>query len=170
MGDPHGGHVVMTTRPVTELATSETVDGEPRAPDVGVSTPIRTFLVAVSVYLVAVVAFGLWMSDRSGGHFTYALDDPYIHLAMADNLAFHGTWGVDPGVYESASSSPAWTVLTAAGMIVLPIPDLWVPLVLNVAAGAWIICCTQRWRWRSWSGRPRCSTTRRRGSAASSSG
>jgi hypothetical protein len=129
----------MTTRPVTELATSETVDGEPRAPDVGVSTPIRTFLVAVSVYLVAVVAFGLWMSDRSGGHFTYALDDPYIHLAMADNLAFHGTWGVDPGVYESASSSPAWTVLTAAGMIVLPIPDLWVPLVLNVAAGAWII-------------------------------
>ena len=79
------------------------------------------------------------MADRNGGHFVYALDDPYIHLAMADNLAFHGTWGVDPGVFESASSSPAWTVLASLGLIVLPVSDLWVPLMLNVGAGLWIL-------------------------------
>ena len=105
----------------------------------GAPAPVRTFCVLALVYVAMVVAVVWWMADRNDGHFVYALDDPYIHLAVADNLAFHGTWGVDPGVYESASSSPAWTVLTSLGLIVLPVPDLWVPLVLNVGAGLWIL-------------------------------
>src|ERR687897_880896 len=100
------------TRPVDE--------GEGRVPAVATGrswrrrrrpSTLRTFLVLSGVYLAAVVALGAWMASRNGGTFTYPLDDPYIHLALAENLVHHGSWGVTPGVFESASSSPAWTLL-----------------------------------------------------------
>ncbi|HEV7466141.1 MAG TPA: hypothetical protein VGP96_07555 [Candidatus Dormibacteraeota bacterium] len=68
------------------------------------------------------------------GHFVYALDDPYIHLTMARNLTEHATWGVTPGDYQSASSSPAWTLLVAALLRVAGRGAALIPLALNVAA------------------------------------
>lgn len=38
------------------------------------------------------------------GHFEYILDDVYIHVSMARNLATTGIYGVAAGTYESASS------------------------------------------------------------------
>ena len=117
---------------------------------------LRTFLVLSGVYLAAVVALGVWMASRNGGTFTYPLDDPYIHLALADNLVHHGSWGVTPGVFESASSSPAWTLLVSGGMVALPVRDVLVPLVLSVGSGlllVWQIAaldpfCRLPWAWR----------------------
>jgi hypothetical protein len=92
-----------------------------------------TVLVGTVVLLVAV----LW---RTGGVFVYVLDDPAIHLAVARRLAFDGTWGVAAGDFQSASSSPLWTLILA--------PTQWVargtagevvPLVLNVAAALWTV-------------------------------
>src|SRR5687768_7918900 len=48
----------------------------------------------------AAAAAGIfWMC---GGDFSYTLDDPYIHLALAENIAI-GHYGIDP----SESSAPA---------------------------------------------------------------
>lgn len=80
------------------------------------------------------------MLAHTGWHFTYVIDDPAIHLAMGDRLAHDGTWGITPGVYQSASSSPLWTVLLSGFSLVLPRPAMnWVPLILNIAAAIWII-------------------------------
>jgi hypothetical protein len=94
---------------------------------------IAAYLVVVAALVVAVL---VWL----GGKFIYVLDDPAIHLSIADKLVRHGTWGVAAGHFQSASSSPLWTVLVAAGLAVTPgAVEEWVPLALNVVAGLGVV-------------------------------
>jgi hypothetical protein len=122
---------------IAEPRTEPPDDPEQVGPDgTGSGRPDRSFLRwGVATYLVTValaVAGTLWWL---GGTYVYVLDDPAIHLSVAERLAHHGTWGVVPGHFESASSSPLWTLLVSAGVLVAGPFDEWVPLVLNVAAG-----------------------------------
>ena len=98
---------------------------------------LGSYLVAVVLMVVAI----LWWLD---GHLVYVLDDPAIHLSMADRLAHDGTWGVVAGDFQSASSSPLWTALLAAALLVAGPVAHWVPLVLNVAAGVAAVCVLAR--------------------------
>ncbi len=60
----------------------------------------------------------------------YTLDDPYIHMALAENIA-RGHFGVNLGEVSNPSSSVLWPWLLAAfdkvGLV------LWAPLLVNVA-------------------------------------
>src|SRR5438132_223114 len=68
--------------------------------------------------IAALLALCLWLVSRAsslaGGAFTYPLDDAYIHLAVAKNLAAHGVWGVTQHGFTFANSSLAWPLLLAA--------------------------------------------------------
>jgi hypothetical protein len=97
---------------------------------------VRWGLVTYAVTTTLVVLGILWWL---GGDLVYVLDDPAIHLSVAERLAHDGTWGVVPGQFESASSSPLWTVLVAAGVLVPGPLDQWMPLLLNLAAGAAVV-------------------------------
>ncbi len=66
------------------------------------------------------------------GHLTYALDDAYIHMAIAKNLALHGVWGVQSSSFSAASSSPLWTAMLALSFKIVGVHDA-VPLLLNTA-------------------------------------
>lgn len=63
------------------------------------------------------------------GTFIYTLDDPYIHLAMAEGIAM-GTYGINIDQYAAASSSIIWPFILA------PFSqwDL-LPLLMNFAFG-----------------------------------
>src|SRR4030095_12715183 len=74
----------------------------------------------IGAYLVAVGVLVAGILVRLGGTLVYTLDDAALHLSIAQKLVAHGTWGVVPGSFESASSSPLWTLLVAAGMVVTP--------------------------------------------------
>jgi hypothetical protein len=91
---------------------------------------------AVGLYLLLALVIRRAVIDGIGATFAYSLDDPYIHLALAENLVDHGTWGLVPGVYESASSSPLWTLLLAAAVLIVPFSSVWLPLGLNLLAGS----------------------------------
>ncbi len=67
----------------------------------------------------------------TGGRFVYALDDAYIHMAMAKNLAGHGVWGCTPFQFSAASSSPLWTALLGAVFFLTGVHDV-TPLLLNL--------------------------------------
>jgi hypothetical protein len=73
-------------------------------------------------------AAAIW---RSVGGFEYPLDDVYIHLAVAEQIA-HGGYGVNAGEFASAASSPLYPFLLS------PFADSsmqrWYPLFWNVAS------------------------------------
>lgn len=68
------------------------------------------FLTAV-FFLMAFCAIIYTFIVKENGVFTYVLDDPYIHLAMAKNAAYYGILGITKFGFTSSTSSPAWSLL-----------------------------------------------------------
>ena len=65
------------------------------------------------VILLATVATVLNIArQRTGGGLVYGLDDPYIHMAMAKNLARHGVWGVNATEFKKAPMPSRVTATT----------------------------------------------------------
>lgn len=69
----------------------------------------------------------------TGGTFAYALDDAYIHMALAKNLVQHGVFGATPFEFTSASSSPLWTLLLTGTFAAVGVREI-VPFVLAAAS------------------------------------
>src|SRR5690349_7421618 len=68
------------------------------------------------------------------GHFGYPLDDTYIAMSMAKNLALHGVWGVNKYAFESAASTLLWIVLIALSYLLFGVNE-YSPFVMNMIAG-----------------------------------
>ena len=65
------------------------------------------------------------------GRLIYALDDTYIHMAVARTFANHGIWGCTPFHFSSSSSSLLWTFGLGVAYRVFQVND-WTPLLTNV--------------------------------------
>ncbi len=87
-------------------------------------------LAVVAVLLVSVVLSVRASIAAADGRLIYALDDAYIHLAIAKNVARHGVWGCTPFHFSSSSSSPLWTLLLALIDVAVGVRDA-TPLALN---------------------------------------
>ncbi len=89
-------------------------------------------LVAAVVSLWLAVGWLLVISlEGTDGHLVYALDDAYIHMAMAKNVALHGVWGVTRYGFSSTSSSPLWLLVLAACYAAFGVNGA-TPFVLNI--------------------------------------
>ena len=64
------------------------------------------------------------------GNLIYALDDAYIHAAMAKNLSQHGVWGVTEQEFSSTSSSLLWTLLLSSLFAVFGVNEA-MPFLIN---------------------------------------
>ncbi|MEL6345227.1 MAG: hypothetical protein AAFV53_19125 [Myxococcota bacterium] len=85
---------------------------------------------------------------HNAGEFAYPLDDTYIHEVVAWNLVENGTWGINPGQFASASSSPVWVLLLAAGFALFG-RHVGFALILAVLASVGSLLVADRWLWRS---------------------
>lgn len=97
--------------------------------------PLTAMAVALGVYAGLVAA----TVAMTGGAFEYPLDDPYIHLALAEQIA-HGTYGINPGEVASPGSSPLYPLLltpVADSALQRYLPALWNVAALAVSAWAW---------------------------------
>jgi hypothetical protein len=105
----------------------------------------RPFLIASAVYAGVTAAILIASYHIASDHFIYALDDTYINMAMAKNVAAHGVWGVSPFEFSSSTSTPLFTLLLSSLYWVTG-PIQYGPLVLSWAFGlgsiyvAWTIC------------------------------
>jgi hypothetical protein len=87
--------------------------------------PLAVFLVSLAVALHT----GMRGTD---GHLIYAVDDAYIHMAVAKNFAESGLWGCTPFHFSSSSSSLLWTFGLGVAYRLFGVRDV-IPLVLNIA-------------------------------------
>jgi hypothetical protein len=55
----------------------------------------------------------------------FPLDDAWIHLAYARNLALRGEWAFIPGVPSAGSTAPLWSALLAIGFLLRLAPYIW---------------------------------------------
>lgn len=86
----------------------------------------RVMLGAIVLCVLYSAGVMMWASPVS----FYTLDDPYIHMALAENIA-RGEFGVNLGEVSNPSSSVLWPWILAAfekiGLL------LWAPLLINIA-------------------------------------
>lgn len=103
------------------------------------SAPRRLPLIAVAVTLLAFLAMEIAAFLSTGGYFEYPLDDVYIHLSMAEQIA-RGGYGINAGEYASAASSPLYPFLLTpfAGTEVQRfLPLFWNTVALVLVAWLW---------------------------------
>ena len=99
-------------------------------------------IVATIVFLAGLAGL-LGAAVDTVGEFTYPLDDAYIHMGIARRFLATGTWGVNPGEFTSATSSPLWTGLLTLFYAVIG-PKHGLALVLNGAAGVALLVVGDR--------------------------
>ena len=76
--------------------------------------------ISMTVYLVASALY-----YRVG----FPLDDSWIHLTYARNLAVFGEWAFQPGKSSAGSTAPLWTVLLSIGFFIKLAPYIWTYLL-----------------------------------------
>jgi hypothetical protein len=89
-------------------------------------------LPALALFLVSLGAALRIALRLTGDRLIYALDDAYIHMAVARTLATHGIWGCTPFHFSSSSSSLLWTFGLGVAYRLFGVHDS-LPLLLNVA-------------------------------------
>lgn len=122
-------------------ASPPTGPGTRRAEALSARWPL---LPAVAV-LLASLAAALHVALRgTDGRLVYALDDTYIHMAVAKTLASHGVWGCTPFHFSSSSSSLLWTFGLGVAYRAFGPHDV-LPLVLNVALAIATLVVADAW-------------------------
>ena len=71
--------------------------------------PLWPLLLSLAVFLASLAAALRTALRWTDGRLIYALDDAYIHMAVAKTLASHGIWGCTPFHFSSSSSSQTST-------------------------------------------------------------
>lgn len=101
-------------------------------------------LIAGGVYLLCtagiLIASFFFYCNR---HFVYSLDDTYITMAMARNLALHGVWGVSPYAFSSSNSSPVFPLLLGAAYRLFGV-NQYAPVALSWIFGLLAIFAAER--------------------------
>ncbi|KXH82900.1 hypothetical protein [Chryseobacterium kwangjuense] len=99
---------------------------------------MKSLLITAAVFFGMCFLYILIMLSQTEQHFTYILDDAYIHLAMAKNFALHGVWGVTEYQFSSSSSSPVFTFLLS-GLIAFFGDQQLIPLIFNLGCSLLIV-------------------------------
>ncbi|MGU3374114.1 hypothetical protein [Chryseobacterium sp. M5A1_1a] len=99
---------------------------------------MKSFLTTTVLFFGMCMVYMLLMLSGTENHFTYILDDAYIHLAIAKNVAFHDVWGVTKYTFSSTSSSPAFTVILSGLIYVFGNHEI-IPLFFNVVCAFFTI-------------------------------
>jgi hypothetical protein len=103
--------------------------------------PVMISVLAMAIYFF-ILERGIFRV--TGGIFIYPMDDPYIHMQIAKNLAFFGSWGINTGEFGSASSSILYPMLLAVCFRILGSHAV-IPFLINCVAGVILLFVLNQW-------------------------
>lgn len=109
--------------------------------EVTLARPERAETIIVLLLPVALLVAATWGLI---GSFYYTLDDPYIHLQLADMIGNQGHFGLHPDSTAAPSSSLLWTLWLALWAR-LPVGYDYVPLLTNTLILALLLRDVQGW-------------------------
>ena len=80
--------------------------------------------------LVSAVSMGVYLAASALYYKVgFPLDDSWIHLTYARNLALYGEWAFQPGKPSAGSTAPLWTALLSIGFFLKLAPYIWTYLL-----------------------------------------
>lgn len=109
-------------------------------PQVKMPPIILAIMAGIYVLCALQVIRAAWSTT---GTFSFPLDDTYIGMALAKNLALHGVMGISPTRFASATSCPGFLLLLAGAYRLLG-PSVWCPLALSLGFGLLALFMAQR--------------------------
>jgi hypothetical protein len=107
-------------------------------------TDLQILTIAILSLLIPVAWIEYRVLHITHGILAYPLDDTFIHMAVAKNLALQHFWGISDHIFASTSSSPFYTLLLAGLFLVFGV-HVGIPLVINILAGVLVLVVMQRW-------------------------
>jgi len=100
--------------------------------------------IALAAFLLPIIIMEYAILQSTHGVFSYPLDDTYIHLAIARNIAFYQVWGISPQGFSSASSSVLYPLLLAGTLKVFGTHTV-IPFIINLLAGTAFLVILHKW-------------------------
>ncbi len=94
--------------------------------------------IALLILWLAIGMLAFLSLRQNQGHLVYALDDPYIHMAMAKNFARYGTWGITRYGFTSSSSSLFWTLILSFLYLIAGVNEA-IPFILNILSATVLV-------------------------------
>lgn len=98
-----------------------------------------SLIVSIGILWITVASLLIISIRNNQGHVGYALDDAYIHMAIAKNFAQNGVWGITQYGFASSSSSLLYTLLLSFIYFIFGVNEI-TPLILNVIFATLSIC------------------------------
>ncbi|MBV9962907.1 MAG: hypothetical protein JO072_11735 [Parafilimonas sp.] len=104
----------------------------------------KTIVLFLSVFalVIPIILIELNVLNVTGGIPIYPLDDTYIHMSIAKNLALHNNWGISTNEFQSASSSVLYTLILSGLFKIFSVHTL-IPLIINLIAGIILLLVIQ---------------------------
>ena len=99
-------------------------------------------ILAVCALIIPVVLIEMHVMQFTNGVLIYPLDDTYIHMSIAKNLALYNNWGISPNQFQSASSSILYTIILSGLFKIFSVNTL-IPFIVNLIAGVVLIFVIQ---------------------------
>ena len=123
---------------IPKMSTEVDIVGEEERPPTVAELRFSCLAILIPLYTLLCVALFFTNLRQSGNSLVYPLDDAYIHMSLAKNLALHGVFGVTADGFTACSSSPLWVFLISAVYALVGV-QIWPPLAFNFFFGLILI-------------------------------
>jgi hypothetical protein len=104
---------------------------------------LGVLIAAVLILLMAVSGIEFPVLHHTNGNILFPLDNAYVNITVARNLAFYQVWGVSKYAFQSAASSLLYPIALVPFFFILG-AHLIIPLIVNFLAGAYFLLMLQR--------------------------